>query len=68
MIFKTNFDIFFLDVYRFVPPQDFNLTVLTLELDYLSRAKARDEQVSLPTLDRNGTVNIIFGFFLVADV
>ncbi|XP_057531196.1 vesicle-fusing ATPase-like [Amaranthus tricolor] len=32
-------------VRRFVPPQDFNLTVLTLELDYLSRAKARDEQV-----------------------
>lgn len=32
-------------VRRFVPPENFKLAVLTLELDYLSRAKARDEQV-----------------------
>ncbi|KNA25638.1 hypothetical protein SOVF_004730 [Spinacia oleracea] len=34
-----------ISVRRFVPPQNFTLAVLTLELDYLSRAKAREEQV-----------------------
>uniref|UniRef100_A0A803MHD3 Vesicle-fusing ATPase n=1 Tax=Chenopodium quinoa TaxID=63459 RepID=A0A803MHD3_CHEQI len=34
-----------ISVKRFIPPQEFKLAVLTLELDYLSRAKARDEQV-----------------------
>ncbi|XP_021754877.1 vesicle-fusing ATPase-like [Chenopodium quinoa] len=34
-----------ISVKRFVPPQEFKLAVVTLELDYLSRAKARDEQV-----------------------
>ncbi|KAL2892077.1 Vesicle-fusing ATPase [Bienertia sinuspersici] len=32
-------------VKRFIAPQNFKLAVLTLELDYLSKAKARDEQV-----------------------
>lgn len=34
-----------ISVRSFVPPQDFKLAVLTLELDYVSKAKARDEQV-----------------------
>ncbi|KAK2436751.1 cell division cycle protein [Trifolium repens] len=33
------------DVARFVPPENFNLAVLTLELDFIKRAGSRNEQI-----------------------
>jgi len=35
----------FYPVSRFTPPENFNLALLTLEVDFWSRAKARDEEV-----------------------
>jgi len=43
--------ILFYLVSRFTPPENFNLALLTLEVDFLSRAKARDEEV-LSTFDQ----------------
>uniref|UniRef100_A0A7C9F876 Vesicle-fusing ATPase n=1 Tax=Opuntia streptacantha TaxID=393608 RepID=A0A7C9F876_OPUST len=34
-----------ISVRRFIPPENFNLALLTLELDFLSKGKAREEQV-----------------------
>ncbi|KAJ8431942.1 hypothetical protein Cgig2_000001 [Carnegiea gigantea] len=38
-------------VHRFIPPENFNLALLTLELDFLSKAKAREEQSDVPVND-----------------